>query len=125
MCSSILRATGFSPTGLRVFGKFEEARGLVKEMRDRGMKVDASLYNLVIRSCCSSTVGCMEKASSVFNEMAKRNVTPNSDTYWPLVLGFCEDGEMEKAMRSASAMQRKGIQLDGVVLRYLDRWFLQ
>lgn len=52
-------------------GKNEKAEKLVMKMHEEGLKADAHLYNLIIRSYC--------KAGTI--KMTERSIAPNFDTY--------------------------------------------
>ncbi|KAL7202024.1 hypothetical protein ACSBR1_033657 [Camellia fascicularis] len=82
---------------------------MVKEMHEKGFKVDAHLYTLIINGYCR--LGNMESAFSVFGEMTQRDVSPNVDTYYPLVSGLRKVGSMERVNEFVDEILKKGIEL--------------
>ncbi|PON66544.1 Pentatricopeptide repeat [Parasponia andersonii] len=100
--------------GFTSFGKVKEAESLIKEMHDKGLKVETHLYNLLImliNGCC--------RACLMFDEMTERNVNQNADTHLAVISGLCKNGEMEKAMKYCNELQNKGIE-GGCNVQYLD-----
>ncbi|XVF20282.1 hypothetical protein REPUB_Repub11eG0184500 [Reevesia pubescens] len=51
------------------------------------------------REIVEEMAGSLESVLLVFDEMSKRGVEPNADTYWPLINGYSKVGEMEVAMK--------------------------
>ncbi|GMP88869.1 hypothetical protein CsSME_00040696 [Camellia sinensis var. sinensis] len=67
----------------------------------------------------------MESAFSVFGEMTERDVSPNVDTYYPLVSGLRKEGMIDEALGLHVIMQKEGFMLDVFLCDMISYWLCE
>lgn len=88
---------------------FEEARGLLEEMRGVGCEVEADTYNYMLGSLCKS--GSMYEACSLLEEMLGNNTPPTAITFEIFICFLCRIGKLDIASQFYSQMMSRGLEV--------------
>eukprot|EP00931_Biecheleriopsis_adriatica_P094020 TRINITY_DN67724_c0_g1_i1.p1 TRINITY_DN67724_c0_g1~~TRINITY_DN67724_c0_g1_i1.p1 ORF type:complete len:585 (+),score=138.09 TRINITY_DN67724_c0_g1_i1:97-1851(+) len=92
---------------------------LFREMKDQGVPYNTIAYNSIIDVC----IKCSEvaKAEDFFKEMIQEGsqVQPDLITYSTLLKGYCQVGDLDKALQVAATIKACGMQCDELVYNTL------
>ncbi|CAK9058481.1 Pentatricopeptide repeat-containing protein At1g62930 [Durusdinium trenchii] len=92
---------------------------LFREMRNEGVPYNTIAYNSIIDVC----IKCSEvsRAEEFFQEMMSdtSTVQPDLITYSTLLKGYCQVGELDKALQVAATIKACGMQCDELVYNTL------
>lgn len=92
---------------------------LFREMKEQGVPYNTIAYNSIIDVC----IKCSEvaKAEDFFREMIDANskVQPDLITYSTLLKGYCQVGDLDKALQVAETIKASGLQCDELVYNTL------
>ncbi|KAF5931003.1 hypothetical protein HYC85_031876 [Camellia sinensis] len=93
--------------------KFDEALETFNYMRNNGVKINETICTIHLIALVRDVIrlGNMESAFSVFGEMTERDVSPNVDTYYPLVSGLRKVGRMERVNEFVDEILKKELEL--------------
>ncbi|CAE8674947.1 unnamed protein product [Polarella glacialis] len=92
---------------------------LFREMKDQNVPYNTVAYNSIIDVCikCSEVVA----AEELFKEMISDGSTTDPDliTYSTLLKGYCQIGDLDKALQVAETIKASGLQCDELVYNTL------
>jgi len=107
---------------IKGFGKSKDLDGalaLFREMRAEGIAYNTIAYNCILDVCikCGNT----GVAEEIFTEMIKpgSKVEPDLITFSTLLKGYCQAGQLDKALQTAEAIKVSGMQCDELVYNTL------
>lgn len=84
----------------------EEANWVYKSMVQRGFEPSISTYNMIMKSLFSRN---HEMGSRVWEEMNKKGVSPNANSYTVFIAGHIQHGRVREAERYILEMVNKGM----------------
>ncbi|XP_062119425.1 pentatricopeptide repeat-containing protein At5g47360-like [Humulus lupulus] len=84
----------------------DEALLVLRKMSEFGLRADTSIYNLVIRFIYVN--GDMNITVRMMKEMGLIDLCPDMITYVVMYKGFCNFGNMEKAIELLEEMEKEG-----------------
>ncbi|CAE7031663.1 unnamed protein product [Symbiodinium sp. CCMP2592] len=92
---------------------------LFREMREEGVPYNTIAYNSIIDVCIKCTE--VAKAEEFFQEMMSDSSTVQPDliTYSTLLKGYCQVGDLDKALQVAATIKACGMQCDELVYNTL------
>lgn len=92
---------------------------LFREMREEGVPYNTIAYNSIIDVCIKCTE--VAKAEEFFQEMMSESSTVQPDliTYSTLLKGYCQVGDLDKALQVAATIKACGMQCDELVYNTL------
>eukprot|EP00435_Cladocopium_sp_Y103_P005101 s2179_g1.t1 len=92
---------------------------LFREMRNEGVPYNTIAYNSIIDVCIKC--GEVGKAEEFFQEMMSEHspVQPDLITYSTLLKGYCQVGDLDKALHVAATIKACGMQCDELVYNTL------
>ncbi|PRQ39511.1 putative tetratricopeptide-like helical domain-containing protein [Rosa chinensis] len=85
------------PDGLFKVNRFEEAFGLVREIDEKGLKLNLVTYNTILNGFCRT--GMTNEAMQVFSNMLTRGTKPDAITYNILIYFYCKQGRIKTAIQ--------------------------
>lgn len=105
-------------------GNMISAERIFKEMTDSGIQPNLFVFSHLIYGYAN--IGKMDKASDILRGMsvAPYNILPTPINYAPLIKGYAENAEFEKAFTLFRDMLDKGITADLVIYTILAQVFL-
>lgn len=116
-CNTILYTTLIKGYGNEK--DLEKAIALFREMRDEGVPYNTIAYNSIIDVCIKC--GDVEAAEEFFRDMlaSSSNVQPDLITYSTLLKGYCQVGDLDKALQVAETIKACGLKCDELVYNTL------
>lgn len=105
-------------------GDMVKAETIYKEMTDAGVKPNLYVFSHLIYGYANA--GNMDKAEDILHGMstAPYNISPTAINYAPLIKGYSDSAEYEKAHALFRDMMDKHIKADLVIYTILARMFL-
>ncbi|KAL2636275.1 hypothetical protein R1flu_007754 [Riccia fluitans] len=101
----------------KALGGFYKAQELVKEMRERGFRLDSVMYGALINVCAANHM--TEEARVTFEEMQAAGFTPNLFHYSSLLNSYALTAKHEEAEKVLEEMKAAGLRPNKVVLNSL------
>lgn len=98
-------------------GLLDKAKGLFKEMSERGICPDVVLYSSIIDGCFRA--GKWEEAKGLFNEMVDQGIWPNTVTFNVLIDALCKEGKATEANVLLELMIQRGEKPDAITYNSL------
>ncbi|KAK4260219.1 hypothetical protein QN277_003363 [Acacia crassicarpa] len=102
-------------------GKLMEAKHVLVQMKDAGIKLDVVVYNNLLSGYAQA--GKMGDAYDLLKEMKSKGCEPNATSYTVLIQALCKQENVEQAMRVFIEMQRSGCEVDVVTYTTLISGF--
>lgn len=102
-------------------GKLMEAKHVLVQMKDAGIKLDVVVYNNLLSGYAQA--GKMGDAYDLLKEMKSKGCEPNATSYTILIQALCKQENLEQAMRVFIEMQRSGCEVDVVTYTTLISGF--
>jgi len=116
-CNTILYTTLIKGYGNEK--DLQSALALFREMKDENVPYNTIAYNSIIDVCikCSD----VQAAEDIFREMLlpHSNVQPDLITYSTLLKGYCQVGNLDKALQVAETIKACGLKCDELVYNTL------
>jgi len=116
-CNTILYTTLIKGYGNEK--DLQNALALFREMKNEGVPYNTIAYNSIIDVCikCSD----IQAAEDIFREMIMpdSNVQPDLITYSTLLKGYCQAGNLDKALQVAETIKACGMKCDELVYNTL------
>jgi len=116
-CNTILYTTLIKGYGNEK--DLNHALSLFKEMKDEGVPYNTIAYNSIIDVCIKCSA--MQAAEDIFREMIaiESSVQPDLITYSTLLKGYCQVGNLDKALHIAETIKAHGLKCDELVYNTL------
>jgi len=98
---------------------FEGAHALFHEMKAEGVPYNTITYNSIIDVCIRC--GKIQEAEDLIQEMmdAGTSVEPDLITFSTLLKGYCQQGQIDKALRMSETIAQRGLRRDELVYNTL------
>lgn len=87
-------------------GRLEEAKGLLENMRERGLGVDARAYNVMLKGYARR--GDVQKMRDMLEEMQRCGIEPSIASYNTLINVYVRRGDMPEVRCCCILAQRMG-----------------
>ncbi|KAG1347987.1 pentatricopeptide repeat-containing protein [Cocos nucifera] len=92
-------------------GEVDSALLLYKDMKRRGFGIGVSAVDELLGVMCEKR-RVVEGLGILRAEMRREEFCPSRKSYGSLIRGFCEEGEMEEALKLQAEMAGKGFEVD-------------
>ncbi|KAK8479803.1 hypothetical protein V6N13_024589 [Hibiscus sabdariffa] len=90
--------------------KYEDVGKVLSLMKEHGIPIGLSIYNIRIKSLCMLKKS--NEAKALLDGMLSKGMKPNSVTYNNLIFGFCKEGNLEEAKSLFNSMVNRGLKPD-------------
>lgn len=115
-CKELVNAVIFGSVlkGYSRTGRMERVWAVFNEMLSQGIQPSVSTFNVVIDACTRS--GRMDAVKKLRGDMEARSIKPNIITFSTMIKGFCQHGDMPKALEVLHELHATpGLEPDGIV----------
>eukprot|EP00026_Physarum_polycephalum_P002122 Phypoly_transcript_02126.p1 GENE.Phypoly_transcript_02126~~Phypoly_transcript_02126.p1 ORF type:complete len:982 (+),score=246.02 Phypoly_transcript_02126:1-2946(+) len=104
-------------------GKFADARDMMDEMKNSGLKADAFLYTNVILAL--GKAGKVDSVTDAYDEMLEDGIQPNANVYHALLDAYKRNGKLDKVKAVEEEIKRKNIKTNSSSYATLVEEFVQ
>lgn len=102
-------------------GRLSEGIGILLELQNEGLVIDVPLMNSILGTV--SETGCVDYADKVFDEMCRRGVHPDSNSYKLMVIAYCRAGQVREVDAWLGKMIENNFRVDNATLTLIIKVF--
>jgi pentatricopeptide repeat protein len=107
------RIYGILCESLAKSGRAFEALDYMREMTEKGISKDSSLYSALI--CCLASMREVKVAEEIYEEAKSKKMVRDPGVHLKLVLMYVEEGPLEKTLEIVKAMKDSGLRISDCI----------